>query len=63
MKLTAEYSQKTLRKTLKEWESGGTGEGGVDVVGHCYRLCRPRVVHGLSLGLRDDRVWNGDRQE
>ncbi|KAF8547656.1 ATP-dependent DNA helicase [Imleria badia] len=25
-------SQKTLNKTLKEWEIGGTGEGGVDVV-------------------------------
>ena len=27
-----ECSSKTLNKTLKEWEIGGTGEGGVDVV-------------------------------
>jgi len=29
----AENSSKMLSKTLKEWEIGGTGEGGVDVVG------------------------------
>lgn len=31
--LVVENSPKTLSKTLKEWEIGGTGEAGVDVVG------------------------------
>ena len=63
MTLVAANSSKTLSKTLKEWEIGGTGEGGVDVVGRRRWAVCSRVVDISSSGLCNDRFRNGDRQE
>lgn len=63
VRLVTENSSKLLSQTLKEWEIGGTGEGGVDVVGHRCRILRHRAIDIFWLGLRNDRFRNGDRQE
>jgi hypothetical protein len=63
MMLVTENSPKSLGTTLKEWEIGGTGEGGVDVVGHRRRTLHQRTMNIFCLGLRNDRFRNGDRQE
>lgn len=48
----------TLDKTLKEWEIGGAGEGGVDVVSLNYNFrSRPSCI---EVGMRDDRIWDGN---
>ena len=46
-----------LDKTLKEWEDGGSGTGGVDIVS----LQSPWSLVRLNsfLGLCHHRVWHG----
>lgn len=60
--ITNSYRPKELEKTLREWQEGGDGIGGVDIVSVAISMIVFLAGAEKGAGMRDNRVRHGHRQ-